>query len=289
MEPLLNQGAMSVPRVTANFAQGGDVGEGEIHSRPSEGELGIDNQATSEGAGDDVLAMADGGVPNPAHDRRIMHPAGQARPVAPAPASAATPGAAPADNGFFHTLAQHFANSPMGKLIMGANKPATSSGTPLSPGEKPSQGAPLNSVPAETPAETPDVKPAEPISDAGQEATRQTGSPVEGAAINASDADSKMASGGDVWDDNMRPVDRQYAKGGQLDMQPGGPVPGEAEVPGNSLENDKVPAMLSPGEVVLPRTVAHKPHQAKRFVQHLKSNGGDGAKTLASIKKRKAG
>lgn len=35
----------------------------------------------------------------------------------------------------------------------------------------------------------------------------------------------------------------------------GGKVGGKANVPGNSLQNDRVPAMLSPGEIVLPRSV----------------------------------
>ena len=35
----------------------------------------------------------------------------------------------------------------------------------------------------------------------------------------------------------------------------GGVVPGRASVPGDSLKNDKVPALLSPGEIVLPRSL----------------------------------
>jgi hypothetical protein len=35
----------------------------------------------------------------------------------------------------------------------------------------------------------------------------------------------------------------------------GGLVPGRASVPGDSLSNDRVPALLSPGEIVLPRSV----------------------------------
>jgi hypothetical protein len=38
-------------------------------------------------------------------------------------------------------------------------------------------------------------------------------------------------------------------------LKAGGKVPGTASVPGNSLKNDTVHAMLSPGEVVIPRTV----------------------------------
>lgn len=53
-------------------------------------------------------------------------------------------------------------------------------------------------------------------------------------------------------------------KGGEIkDFRSGGPVPGKAVVPGNSPRNDNVPAMLSPGEVVLPRTVTKNPSQDK--------------------------
>jgi hypothetical protein len=52
-------------------------------------------------------------------------------------------------------------------------------------------------------------------------------------------------------------------------MAEGGEVPGTPEVPGDSRRNDKVHAMLSPGEVVIPRSVAPHPEAVKRFVQSL--------------------
>lgn len=54
-------------------------------------------------------------------------------------------------------------------------------------------------------------------------------------------------------------------------MKDGGLVPGEAEVDGDSETNDKVPALLSPGEIVLPRSVVEKgPEAAKKFAaQHM--------------------
>lgn len=56
----------------------------------------------------------------------------------------------------------------------------------------------------------------------------------------------------------------QGGKVGPSDMftylaEQGGHVPGKAKVQGNSPRNDTVPAMLSPGEVVIPRTVAQNP------------------------------
>lgn len=50
----------------------------------------------------------------------------------------------------------------------------------------------------------------------------------------------------------------------------GGPVPGKAQEKGNSLKNDTVPALLSPGEVVIPRDVMNSKDPAKgaaEFVQ----------------------
>lgn len=58
----------------------------------------------------------------------------------------------------------------------------------------------------------------------------------------------------------------QKAKGGAI-------VPGKAKFKGDTRSNDTVPAMLSPGEIVLPRTVAQSedaPDKAKRFVEELK-------------------
>lgn len=50
----------------------------------------------------------------------------------------------------------------------------------------------------------------------------------------------------------------------------GGKVPGRAEVDADSPKNDTVPAMLSPGEIVIPRSVVDKgPDAAKRFVKAI--------------------
>lgn len=49
----------------------------------------------------------------------------------------------------------------------------------------------------------------------------------------------------------------------------GGKVPGKASVAGDSLANDKVPAMLSPGEVVIPRTKVKDPESTAQFLNAL--------------------
>lgn len=49
----------------------------------------------------------------------------------------------------------------------------------------------------------------------------------------------------------------------------GGPVPGIPHTPGDSPKNDTVPALLSPGEVVIPRSHAQTPQTAASFIKHL--------------------
>jgi len=54
----------------------------------------------------------------------------------------------------------------------------------------------------------------------------------------------------------------------------GGIVPGEATVPGDHPANDTVPAHLSPGELVLPRSIMHSHNPgdvAKKFVDYVQA------------------
>lgn len=77
--------------------------------------------------------------------------------------------------------------------------------------------------------------------------------------------------------------------GAAFGLAEGGDVPGQAEVKGNSEKNDKVPAMLSPGEVVLPRSVTQGPDMEKKaieFLRHLKGNK-KGYGEVADAKKNK--
>ena len=67
-----------------------------------------------------------------------------------------------------------------------------------------------------------------------------------------------------------RPEGKAY--GGVMHMyDAGGGVPGEAMHPGDDGRNDVVPALLSPGEIVLPRSVAYDPEKSRRFVEHIRS------------------
>jgi len=60
-------------------------------------------------------------------------------------------------------------------------------------------------------------------------------------------------------------------------MQSGGSVPGQASVKGNSYDNDTVPAILSPGEVVIPRDVMQSKdpaQEAAKFVAAILAKKG---------------
>lgn len=67
------------------------------------------------------------------------------------------------------------------------------------------------------------------------------------------------------------------ADGGGIDFRSGGHVPGNASVAGDSYANDTVPAMLSPKEIVIPRSITTKenaPQNAARFVAALLRSRG---------------
>lgn len=56
-------------------------------------------------------------------------------------------------------------------------------------------------------------------------------------------------------------------------MNSGGKVPGKAKTKGDSIKNDTVPTMLSPGEIVIPRTIADKGEEAiLSFIKGLKAS-----------------
>lgn len=55
-------------------------------------------------------------------------------------------------------------------------------------------------------------------------------------------------------------------------LQQGGYVPGRAQVSGDSPKNDKVHTMLSPGEIVIPRSKAKSADKAKAFIDDLLSH-----------------
>lgn len=87
-------------------------------------------------------------------------------------------------------------------------------------------------------------------------------------------------------------VPLKRAMGGRaapIDARSGGKVPGAAQVAGDSERNDTVPAMLSPKEIVLPRSVTmapDAPQKAAKFVSHLVSRRKFGFGGVVDAKKR---
>lgn len=60
--------------------------------------------------------------------------------------------------------------------------------------------------------------------------------------------------------------------GSALGLSSGGTVPGKAQVVGDSTVNDTVPALLSPGEIVIPRTKASNPETAREYLEKILAN-----------------
>jgi len=83
-----------------------------------------------------------------------------------------------------------------------------------------------------------------------------------------------------------------YAKGGysiphdhSICMKMGGHVGGEAEVPGDSERNDTVPALLSPGELVIPRSVPKDGPHMEEFARKAPVAGTNKKVNLAEFTK----
>jgi hypothetical protein len=71
-----------------------------------------------------------------------------------------------------------------------------------------------------------------------------------------------------------------FASGGVMNFLGGGGVPGTPAYSGNDARNDTVPAMLSPGEVVLPNSVTQSDDAAERAAAFVRA--------IQSAKRRKA-
>lgn len=71
----------------------------------------------------------------------------------------------------------------------------------------------------------------------------------------------------------------------------GGRVLGQAQVPGDHPANDSVPAWLSPGEIVIPRSIAGDPDAAAAFVEALnrRRSGPRGYGAVLDARRRAGG
>lgn len=87
----------------------------------------------------------------------------------------------------------------------------------------------------------------------------------------------ELYSGGEVGGGPQSHFAKFVHGGSNVAMQSGGEVPGRAVVSGNSPKNDMVPALVSPGEVVIPRNVMQSPNApeaAARFVAAVLAKKG---------------
>lgn len=86
--------------------------------------------------------------------------------------------------------------------------------------------------------------------------------------------------GQQIMQNGMLPMSRA------MPMSNGGNVPGQSSKAGDSLQNDKVPTLLSPGEIVVPRSVIEKGHVAAAyFVKKASEDSSYNAKDFKAEKK----
>lgn len=76
------------------------------------------------------------------------------------------------------------------------------------------------------------------------------------------------AEGGEVEEERMFRLEDPEQPA--MDFRDGGPVPGMAPMPGDNAQNDVVPARLSPGEVVVPRSAMSDDEEFEQFMQQFK-------------------
>lgn len=82
------------------------------------------------------------------------------------------------------------------------------------------------------------------------------------------------AEGGEIDQNDQRPEEEKAIDivdflNAVKPMAHGQKVPGKAKVDGDSSKNDTVPALLSPGEIVVPRTAARDPEKAAAFAKSV--------------------
>lgn len=99
----------------------------------------------------------------------------------------------------------------------------------------------------------------------------RSGASLGAQGINAGIASSNTQMGGQLMGGLMGAAGSMGAAA--IGAAHGGYIGGEAVVAGDSPANDTVPAMLSPGEIVVPRTAAKDADTAKAFIDQLMKSG----------------
>jgi hypothetical protein len=72
-------------------------------------------------------------------------------------------------------------------------------------------------------------------------------------------------------------------------MKGGGLVPGIPTVDGDSPRNDKVHAILSPGEIVIPRSIADNPKKAMAFIDAINKHKESDVESYGDVVASKKG
>ncbi len=106
-----------------------------------------------------------------------------------------------------------------------------------------------------------------------------TGNTVQTSAPQGQQPAMYAARGGQIPDQRAMSL-------AQALMGMGGQVPGKAKVSGDSAKNDTVPTVLSPDEIVIPRSIAtaeDAPEKAAEFVAKLKGASKSGPKGYGKI------
>jgi hypothetical protein len=102
---------------------------------------------------------------------------------------------------------------------------------------------------------------------------------AKGGVVSMGDITPPRGKNSRVYGDHMGQVHAMY-HGGTMDMQTGGPVPGQPNVMRDSPQNDVVDAKLTPKEIVLPLSVTQAedaPAAAAKFVADTLRKQGGGA------------
>lgn len=115
-----------------------------------------------------------------------------------------------------------------------------------------------------------------------QEANAKNKAGIFGGLINAGGGAlaAVLYKGGEVgsgYPSHLQDIHKIY-HGDSMKMKSGGPVPGKAQVKGDSPKNDTVKALLSPGEVVIPKSVMESKDPvsgASQFVAALLKKKGE--------------
>lgn len=79
----------------------------------------------------------------------------------------------------------------------------------------------------------------------------------------------KKSEGGEILPQEEPGIDIVEFLNTASPMAKGSKVPGKAKVDGDSEKNDTVPALLSPGEIVVPRSAAKNPDKAAAFAKSV--------------------